>query len=496
VILTLALRNIVMRPWRTLLLLSGFGLGVGVMITLLSIGDAMVVQARQERLVGGGDVTVLPAGVDLELLKTGGVGGMWFSVPNARFVQLQLLQSPRYADLIVAAAPQVEGKLVYLTTALGRELAVRAGGEVPSAARAVGSGAIVARGAWEDDEGDRRWMHPSPRELRDDIDRFHDAPAGIPNRDSWAEWHYFNVVTPDRRRWAFLTFMLEGEVPDGRWGGQLLLTLHESGRPARRFSRVVEARRIRYATSGADLQLDDASVTLDADGAYRVRARIPAEDGGRPAEVELVVTPEPRGYFPGTSLGSGGFVSGYVVPALRATARGTVCAGGWCERFDGAQAYHDHNWGTWRGVRWDWGSARAGDVSILYGRVQAPDTVAASTSMFVYLVDSLGFLAAFRPRTIDYVEGRTVRVNGRSLQVPARATMVDARGADTLRVDLEVEDATVTDMRLGLVERGDRDASAAARPWFVQMKGVATVRARVGGQTLSGRGTGFFETWR
>ena len=56
----LARRNLTLRPWRSALLLGGFGLGVGVMIVLLAIGEAMLTQARDERLVGGGDVTVLP----------------------------------------------------------------------------------------------------------------------------------------------------------------------------------------------------------------------------------------------------------------------------------------------------------------------------------------------------------------------------------------------------------------------------------------------------
>ena len=103
-IATLALRNLVLRPWRSLLLLAGFGLGVGVMITLLSIGEAMVAQARDEKLVGGGAITVLPEGVDLEVLKTGGVGGMFFSVVNARFVYLQLLAAPRLTALVRPAA--------------------------------------------------------------------------------------------------------------------------------------------------------------------------------------------------------------------------------------------------------------------------------------------------------------------------------------------------------------------------------------------------------
>lgn len=84
--LLLASRSLLLRPWRTGLLLFGFSIGVGVMIVLLSIGEAMLTQARDEKLVGGGDVTVLPEGLDVELMKTGGVGGLFFSIGNARFV--------------------------------------------------------------------------------------------------------------------------------------------------------------------------------------------------------------------------------------------------------------------------------------------------------------------------------------------------------------------------------------------------------------------------
>ena len=73
----IALRNFVLRPWRSLFLLLGYSLGVAVMIVLLSIGEALLAQARQERLVGGGQVTVLPEGIDVEVLKTGGLGGMF-----------------------------------------------------------------------------------------------------------------------------------------------------------------------------------------------------------------------------------------------------------------------------------------------------------------------------------------------------------------------------------------------------------------------------------
>ncbi len=496
-IVTLALRNLVLRPWRSFLLLAGFGLGVGVMITLLSIGEAMVIQSRDETLVGGGEVTVLPDGVDLELLKTGGVGGMWFSVANARFVYLQLLASPRLQPLVRAAAPQMEGKLLYLRAARTGELAVRASGEIPSLTRAVGAAPALVAGRWDDDAGDRRWATPSVAQLRDDIDHFHETPAGVRDPASWGEWHYFNVVSPDRKRWAFLTFLLGGEVPRGEWGGQLLLTLHEEGKPARRYSRLVDRSRVRYSTDDADLQLGDAFVRVLADGRYAVRARIPAEDGSAPATVDLVVAPAPRAYFPGTSLGAGDFVSGYVVAGLRASASGTLCTGARCERYDGAQAYHDHNWGTWRGVTWDWGAARAGSYTVLYGRVQAPDSLMADAPLFLYLVDSLGFRAVFRPREVQYDDARRVAVGTTTLRVPARAVMLDVRGPDTLRLELAIEDATATDTRTALAERGETGlARRIPRPWFIQMKGVARLSGRIDGAVVAGEGTGFFETYR
>src|SRR6476646_11199511 len=122
----LALRNLTYRPWRSLLMFFGFGVGVAVMIVLLSIGEAMLTQARQEKLVGGGDITVLPEGIDVEVMKTGGIGGLFFSIDHARFIERQLLASPRIARDVRAVAPQIEGKLLYLRTLHGKELPVRA----------------------------------------------------------------------------------------------------------------------------------------------------------------------------------------------------------------------------------------------------------------------------------------------------------------------------------------------------------------------------------
>ncbi|PYP79043.1 MAG: hypothetical protein DMD35_09785 [Gemmatimonadetes bacterium] len=494
----LAARNLMLKPWRSVFLLFGFSMGVAVMIVLLSIGEALLDQSRDERLVGGGDVTVLPEGVDVEVLKTGGLGGMFFSIDHARFIYLQLLAAPRLSDVVTVVSPQIEGKLLYLRTRDGRERPVRASADIPSLTAALGATPPITSGAWGDDSLDRRWRAPTALELRHDLDRFHLPPAEANRDPSWAEWHYFNVISPDRRRWAFISFILAGDVGGAadRWGGQLLVTLHEQGRPARRFTSSVPSSDVRFSTSDADLRLGDASVTVLPDGRYALRGTAREEGTSTPVTLDLVVAPEQGAYFPGANLTSG-VLSGYVVPALRADASGSICVAAQCTRYDGVQSYHDHNWGVWRGVTWQWGAARAGSYTFLYGRVEPSDSVATAPPLVVYLVDSLGFVALFRPRDIAYVDGRSTLVHGVAVRTPSRAEMVDVRGDDTLRIVLSIEDATATDTRGSAVERGEGLAGRALeRPYFVQMKGTATISGRIRGTPLAGTGAGFFETYR
>jgi hypothetical protein len=496
----LALRNITYRPWRSILLFFGFGVGVAVMIVLLSIGEAMLSQARNEKLVGGGTITVLPEGLDVEVMKTGGIGGLFFSIDHASFLYRQVLASPRYGGRIAAVAPQIEGRLLYARTRDGRELAVHATGEIPSATRAVGGAAEVVNGKWEDDEGDRRWTTPTPLEQRNDIDHFHVPPDSVANKDSWAEWHYFNVISPDRKRWAFISFIVGGDVTGTRWGGQLGITLREENGATRRFASTFDRSRVKFSTTHADLVFGESGVTVLPDGDYEVRGSAREDGGRRTATVSLRVHPAPYAYFPGVAMASGGFVSGYTVPALRASATGTVCVENDCEAVTDAQSYHDHNWGVWRGVTWDWGASRAGQYTFLYGRVYPPDTTASIPPLLVYLVDSLGFRAVFRPKAISYTDDRPLTVGARQLLVPSRASFEDVRGDDTLRVEISVEDAIATDTRprprAGKSERGDPLGSEKQRPYFIQMKGTAHISGRIEGKQLSGTGTGFFETYR
>ena len=231
----LAFRNIIYRPWRSVLLFFGYGVGVAVMIVLLSVGEALLTQARDEKLVGGGSVTVLPQGIDVEVMKTGGVGGLFFSIDHSRFIYRQLLTSPRLASLVSGVAPQIDGRVLYMYVRPGQEYTVRAAGEIPSANAKVHAPLDTKAGSWKDDDGDRKWIAPTLTELRHEIDHFHLTPDSVANRDSWAEWHYFNVLSADRKRWAFISFIVAGDVTAERWGGSVTITLRDEGGRSRKF---------------------------------------------------------------------------------------------------------------------------------------------------------------------------------------------------------------------------------------------------------------------
>lgn len=483
----IAFRNIVHRPWRSALLFFGYGIGVGVMIVLLSVGEALLTQARDEKLVGGGEVTVLPQGLDVEVMKTGGVGGLFFSIDQARFIYHQLLTNPRLSKSITAVAPQIDGRLLYVKTVTGSEYAVRAGGEIPDLTRAVRGSLALESGTWTNDAGDRRWSRPTLAELRHDIDHFHLPPDSIENRETWAEWHYFNVLSADRKSWAFISYIVGGDVTSDKWGGSLTVTLREQEGESRKFESRVTHERVSFSTTSANLRIGESTVNVLPNGDYEVKGSAQGESGT--LNIDLVVHPAPRAYFPGASLGTEGFISGYTVPALRASATGAICVASRCERYDSAQAYHDHNWGVWQGVTWDWGAARAGDFTILYGRVITPDAKR-EQPLFVYVVDSLGFRAVMRPATISYEDGRVAYAGMKQLRVPSRASFIDVRGADTLSVDLSIEDAIATDMRQS------NEAVSFGGRHFIQMKGTATVSGRLSGEKISGKGAGFFETYR
>jgi hypothetical protein len=460
------------RPGRAAFLLGGYAFGVAVMVVLLAVGEAMLTQARDQALLGGGDLVVVPTGISPEMLKAGGATSLFLGLEQARFLQRQLLESPRAREElgVRASSPILDNRLVQISRD-GRTLPAIATGEIPSRALAMGAGPNLLSGRWEDSDADRRWAAPSPAELFDEIDHFR-LPYGSAVGDStWAEWHYYNVVLDDDR-WLYLSYVIGGKVGvPGEWGGRLLITIHEPGTGHRSFTRDVPDSSVRFEAERAEILLDPEAFSFHRNGEYQVFARIEG------VELDLRIRPTPNHLFPPTELGGGGLVSGYVVPALHATAEGRVCLPGRpCEAVRSAPAYHDHNWGVWRDVSWEWGAASDGEVSLLFGAVRGEGVP--EEGLFAYLVDGRGVRGLLRPRRIEFPSREKVVHGDVELLVPSRIRFEDARRG--VSVDVEVNSRQITDMNR------ERDR------YFLQMRGVATVREAGSAER---RLPGFFETY-
>jgi len=474
-ILTLALRHLWVKKGRSAMLLLGFALGVGVMIVLLSVGEAMLDQSRDAALVGGGEVTVLPLGIDVEAMRTGGASGMFFGIDRARFLTRQLLGGARYAPIVRAVAPAIEGKIVYLGRN-GVTLPVRAGGEIPSRASTVGAGLDLLAGNWSDSPADSAWTSPSASHLYDEMDRFH-----LPQRadSTWGEWDYFNVVTGPGE-WWYITLMVGGEVPDGEWGGQVLITRRAPDGRYEQYANQVAPAQIALDTTRADLALGTSSLR-QSDGTYHLDASATGVSGD--ARVQIEIHPLPNRYFPPVELREEPLLSGYVVPGLVAKASGTVCVLDRCRRVDSIPTYHDHNWGVWRGVSWEWGAARGSSLALLYGGIYTPETDSAAAPFFLTVVDSLGVRQILRFRRIAYSGARPAAPTG-SATAPGRFEILAGREADSIRLRVVVEDALASSM--GVAGIGRR---------FLQMRGRFTVTGRIGEHFVADSGKGFFETY-
>jgi len=509
----LAWRSLADRPRRSLLLLAGYGIGVAVMIALLSVGDALLAQARDRDLVSGGDVVLLPEGVDPSVLKVNGVTDLSFTIQQAGFITREILLGPRFAPAIAAAAPQITARQIYVR-ARDRVVPAIASAGIPSLDVAAGVTAAVP-GA-EDTPRDRAWLAPSSSALIDRIDRFHRPPEAA--RPAWAEWDYFNFVDPATGAYGYLTILA-----GGRGRGGVFLRIKPPGR-------AVEDIAIPAAVRAGDLGFDSADQRIgparvrNAGGRYHVTVDDPR------ARVDLWLTPDPGFYLPPGETAGDRVISGYVVPAVRGRVRGEIRTRVTSLRFERAAGYHDHNWGTWRGVTWEWGeaggeatpppaprgAAGAGERNapahavgaVLYGELHVagsePGAGGRPAALFVWArppEDSAppggAFLAAMPVSAIRYGGWHPGPVlAGRRIPAPAEVTVEAGAGADHISVHIRVRDALASIAGQGgpsgPMPRPARGAPAAA---FLQLRGDAQVRGIVDGRPVAFTGPAAAETF-
>ena len=454
----LAVRSLTAHPVRSAVLAAGFGVGVAVMAILLGVAEIVLEQSRAAALVGGGDV----------LIRLGP------EVPG-RLVLSGALQSDALRSRVRAAAPSHTAGLTLVHN--GRRTPVDARGGIPSLERALGDPETASISDWRDSPEDVAWTQDTPEKVLRHIDRFHPVPDAPDWSGSWAEWLYFNGRAGDTR--FYLTFLVGPATADGRRSAGVHLQLDRNGE----VETFTESQPITDAEAqrAPDLQIGASFVRLEG-MQYRVHLDLPGE-GGRRVRGDLTIVASAGRLVPPLEItGARGWRSGYVVPVMSGRLDGVLDAGGERISFAGGSGYHDHNWGFWEGVSWQWGQVQQDDLSVLYGRVFPPPEAAdpARVQGFVGVLGPDGPLA--------YGINVTITETNDERGQP-RTVLVSARGLDLdLELAFEVESSVTT--------RTAGSGPLGSGLDFVQLRGNYEVTGRAGGRTLNFTAPGSAETFR
>jgi hypothetical protein len=209
----------------------------------------------------------------------------------------------------------------------------------------------------------------------------------------------------------------------------------------------------------------------------------PAHRPGR-ATGEITLTARRGHSLPPLSItGARGWVSGYVVPVMSGALDGAIRVGDETLPLAGGTGYHDHNWGFWEGVSWQWGQVQHEGLSILYGRVFPPADAADASRV-------PGFMMVLGP---DGPLGQATRVTIDETIEPAvdRPSRIVVRGNSPsleLRLEVDVESAIRTPWRSGPLAAEGLD--------FLQMRGRYRVTGKAGDRALNFIAPGAAETFR
>jgi hypothetical protein len=461
VILTLAIRSLFAHPVRSAVLAAGFGLGVAVMAILLGVGRVVLEQARAPELTGGGDVLV------------SGHGG---TVTAARVLLAGALDTPPLGEQTRAASPWSRTTL-YIVDGSG-VLPVRARGGIPSLERALGDPEIGAE-PWVDTPADNRWTSPSADDLLRSIDRFHPIPDVPARASSWAEWLYFNGRAADAR--FYLTFLVgprqDGDGTARRVAGVRLQLDRGGAIESFTASALLTDEEVARAP---ELTIGDNRVRL-AGSQYVISLDLRDPRGRRAAGTVAIEGAPDRLMAPIEIFGASGWRTGYVVPVMSGALRGSLEIDGTRVSLDGGIGYHDHNWGFWEGVSWQWGQVHAADMSFVYGRVFPPADAADAERM-------PGFLAALGPQgPLGYATNVTIEETNDAAGRPQRVIVRGRNAALDLTLTFSVNDVVQNPMQGGALSSGLD---------FLQMRGTYDVRGSVGDREISFTAPGAAETFR
>ena len=454
----LAFRSLTAHPVRSLVLAAGFGAGVGVMAILLGVAEIVLDQASSPELIGGGDVLI----------------GMSPQVP-ARMVLSGTLQADKIRDRVTVAAPWHREPL-YLVRDNGTTVEVDTRGGIPSLEHKLNDRETSGFSAWRDSDEDIAWTRTSPEDGLRQLDRFHPIPDAPEWADSWAEWLYFNGRAADAR--FYLTFLAGPRTPDGRRAAGVRLQLDRNGHVesfsagallsdadlARAPELTIGANRVRLAGTRYMIDLD-----LQGQNGRRVQGQLAIEGvaGRLVPPIEIV--------------GARGWRSGYVVPVMSGSLDGTLRVNGEELSFARGAGYHDHNWGFWKDVSWQWGQVQQGDLSFLYGRV-FPPREAADPERFP------GFLGAIGPDgPIGYATNVTIQELNDAGGQPRTITIRGRGPTLDLQMQFAVGSVVTTRMEQGPLANGIN---------FLQMRGTYAVSGSAGERQFGFSAPGSAETFR
>jgi len=464
-IVRLALRSLLSRPVRSAVLAGGFGLGVAVMAALLGIGDVILDQARAPELVGGGDVIVAGASGRLT---------------SAKFVLSGVLGTGPLAARAVAVSPTARASLYLLDDRGATQIRVRGG--IPSGERALGDPEVNAVPGWVDTDADREWTAANPETVLRSMDRFHPIPDVPTRAASWSEWLYFNGRAGSAR--FYLSFIAGPRLTSGRRPVAVRLQLERNGHMTS-FSDADEIDDETLLATAPELTVKSNVVRLIG-REYRISIDLPAESGHSRAGGDIVIRAIPGRSLPPFSLrGAAGWVSGYTVPVMGAELDGEIrLTGRRAETIDlqGGSAYHDHNWGFWEGVSWQWGQVQTPDLSFVFGRVFPPRDAVERGRL-------PGFLIALGPDgPVGYATNVTIdETSDPASRRPQRMVIRGEGQSIRVTLDLAIDQTTATRMRAGGFG-GGLD--------FLQMRGQYRVTGRAAGRDIDATAAGSAETFR